>query len=105
MTETSWFILTAIASGAMGRIIKKFPSLPKGIVPWAVLAIGYTVTLVRMHFWGEMLPWQDAAVAAYGGVGAGMIAVGGHESLKVLARAVLGESLATFLLGKLPSKK
>lgn len=101
MNETMWIMLAAALSGAWGRLVKLYPELPKGLVPWLVLVCGYGVMLMRWHF-AEGLQWNAAALAAWDGLAAGLVAIGGHEALKPALRLVMSDEAATKLLGKLP---
>ena len=103
MTETMWLVLYAGGSYLFGRIVKMYPKLPKGALPWMVMGAGYAITFGMAVQGGAEL--ADAAAGAWTGLVAGAVAVGGHETLKPLLSRVLGEELATKALGKLPKPK
>lgn len=94
-------MLAAVASGAFGRSLKQWPGLPKGLLPWLVLACGYAITFAMQRI--ADVPLYDAAAYAFNGLGAGLVAVGGHEALRPLLSRFLGAAMATKLLGRLPS--
>lgn len=100
MTETHWILLYAIGSGLFGRIVKLVPSIPKGALPWLVLAAGYAISFGMGVHGG--LSATESAMAAWTGLAAGLVAIGGHEALKPALSRVLGDELAGKLLGKLP---
>lgn len=100
MTATLWFLLMVVVTWACGRAAKLWPKLPKGLVPWLVLAIGYVAGFcLAMHHGATVAAAAEQALA---GLAAGLVAVGGHEALKPLLAHIVGAELATKLLGKLP---
>lgn len=101
MTETMWLVLTAVGSGLFGRIVKLYPKIPKGLLPFLVLGAGYAITF-GLAVYGGATP-ADAAATSWTGLVAGLVAVGGHEALKPGLTRVLGEELAAKALGKLPA--
>lgn len=103
MTETMWLVLYAVASGAFGRLVKSYPKMPKGLLPWLVIGAGYAITFGMAIYGGAAL--ADAAAASWTGVAAGVLAVGGHEALKPLLKSIFGEERAALMLGKLPEPR
>lgn len=103
MTETMWIVLYAVASGLFGRVVKMYPKVPKGALPWLVIVAGYAISFgMAMHGGASA---SDAALSSWTGLVAGVAAVGGHEALKPLLTKFLGEDLAKKALGKLPAPK
>jgi hypothetical protein len=103
MTEAQWILIYALASGLVGRVAKLVPSFPKSAVPWLALAAGYGLAFgMGIH---SGLTTLEAATAAWCGLAGGLVAVGGHESLKPLLSKVVGDERAAKLLGKLPAPK
>jgi hypothetical protein len=101
MSASGWFLVVTLVTFVFARIVKAWPAVPKTLLPWIALAVGYVVTLgLGLR---EGLSFADAAVTAWQGLLAGLSAIGGHESLKPLLTKVFGEDFATFVLGKLPS--
>lgn len=93
-----------VMAGGFGRLSKLIPGLPKGLLPWLVLLIGYAATFALGVFRDD-LPAAEAALAAWTGLGWGMAAIGGHEALKPLLSQFVGPEMAIKILGKLPAAK
>lgn len=100
--DVIWFAATAVATGAIARLSKRFPQMPKGLVPWLALLVGYALTMAKLAAVDGM-SIKGAAAAAWYGLGAGMVAVGGHEALKPALGVAIGEDRAARVLGKLPA--
>lgn len=102
MSETLWLLLMAVISGGFGRALKIYPRMPKSVLPWLVLSAGYVLSMALAMYRG--LPVDQAAQAAWTGLAAGLIAVGGHSSLRGLLVTLLGSHAADRLLGRLPGR-
>jgi hypothetical protein len=100
MTDLYWILIVAGATGAVARASKVWPQLPKGLTPWVALAIGYALMATRLVVEGVAL--GNALLEAWTGLAAGVVAVGGHRTLKPLLVAVFGDGAAVALLGRLP---
>lgn len=103
MNDLEWLALIAAVTGLLGRIAKlrKLPSVPKGVLPYAVLVIGYLIMLGRLVFI-DGIAWSDAALQAWTGLAAGQMAVGGHRTLKPGLVWLTNEQIAEVILGRLP---
>ncbi len=102
MTETHWLILTAALSGLVGRVTKMYPKVPKGLLPWIVLVVGWAIMFGRGLYNGAEP--GTAALEAWTGLAMGVVAVGGHEALKPALSMAIGEERANRVLGHLPSE-
>ena len=101
MSDTSWLLLSAAMAWLCGRIVKIYPRFPKALLPWIVLAAGYGLAFgLALH--AGAAP-RDAALGAWRGLGAGLLAIGGHEARKGPLVRFLGPGPAARILGKLPA--
>ena len=100
MNETLWIAVLVALTMGLTRLAKLWPRLPKGLVPLLAVAIGAGLYLAyAVYVVGQPLAdaWQSWLVVL---VGAG--AVVGHDLLKPALSELVGESMATILLGRIP---
>jgi len=91
--------ITAV-SLAFGRALKaRFPTMPKRALPAIVVAFAFAAVAVDALAGGATI----AAAASFAAVGllSGAVAVGAHELAKGGLSALLGETLAIAIMGKL----
>jgi len=103
LTELHWLGIIGAATGLITRLAKAYKKLPKGMVPYVALLIGYGITMGVLLARG--VPLADAWLPAFQGVLAGALSVLGHEAFKPLLVLAVGEKWATLILGKLPKPK
>jgi hypothetical protein len=100
LTDLAWLAIVGGATGFITRLTKLYPKLPKGLVPYVALLVGYGITMGVLL--GRGVPLADAWLPAFQGVLAGALSVLGHEAFKPLLVLAVGEKWATLILGKLP---
>ena len=100
MNETLWIAVLVALTMGLTRLAKFWPRLPKGLVPLLAVAIGAGLYLAKAVYLDSQPladAWQSWLVVL---VGAG--AVVGHDLLKPALTELVGEPLATILLGRIP---
>ena len=100
MTLQYWILIAAVGTALTARVLKVFPGIPKGALPWVVLAMGCLIAFGKSLYDGASM--SDAALAAWVGLPIGLIAVGGHRALKPLLVQLFGDRIAEIVLGRLP---
>jgi hypothetical protein len=98
--ETMWYLLLCVLTFLGTRLVKRWPRMPKDLLPGAALALGCLLYLGKLLLIDEV-PLTEATDVVWLALGPGVAAIGGHEVLKrSLLSLKIPRHAVTWLLGR-----
>jgi hypothetical protein len=101
--ETMWYLLLCVLTFLGTRLVKRWPRMPKDLLPGAALALGCLLYLGKLLLI-DSASLTEAVDVVWLALGPGVVAIGGHEVLKrSLLSLKIPRYAVTWLLGRVPT--